>query len=78
MMVGMTDLLESFRCNNGRERSQHWCSVTVRMKEDEVSGSDDHCGLVGGVYIPLSSNGQKEGGTAALVKPVRITQRECN
>jgi len=61
-----------------RERSEHWCSVTVRTKEDEVSGLGDRCGQVGEVYIPLSSNGQKEGGTAALVKPVRITQRECN
>jgi len=63
-----------------RERSEDWCSVMVRTKEDEVNGSDDRCGQVGGVYITLSSNGQKEGGTAtlkgstaALVKPVRIT-----
>ena len=72
------DLLESLRSNNGRERSKHWCSVTVRTKEDEVNGSDDRCGQVGEVYIPLSSNGQKEGSTAALVKPVRIKQRERN
>jgi len=39
-----------------RERSEHWCSVTVRTKEDEVNGTDDHCGQVGGVYIPLTSN----------------------
>jgi len=46
------------------------------MKEDEVHRSGDRCGQVGGVFIPLSSNGQKEGGTtslkggtATLVKP---------
>jgi len=39
-----------------RERCEHWCSVMVRTKEDEVNGSDDHCGQVGRVYIPLYSN----------------------
>jgi len=46
----------------------HLCSVMVRMMEDKVNGLDNHCGQVGEVYISLSSNGQKEGSTAALVK----------
>jgi hypothetical protein len=61
-----------------RERSEHWCSVTVGTKEDKVNGSHDRCGQVGRVFIPLSSNGQTEGSTAALVKPAKIEQREHN
>jgi len=52
MMMEIKDLLESLMSNNGRERSEHWCSVTVGTKEDEVNGSNDRCGQVGRVFIP--------------------------
>ena len=47
------DLLESFEEQQWRgERGEHWCSVTVGMKEDDVSGSDNCYGQVGRVFIP--------------------------
>jgi len=52
MMVEVKDLLQSLREQQWRrERSEHWCSVTIGTKEDEVYGSGDRCGQVERVFL---------------------------
>ena len=62
-MVGIKDLLEGWRSNNGGERVS-FGSVLFRAKW--LNEVDDHCGLgLKGINTPLVQRSVK-GGTAAL------------
>ena len=40
-----------------RERGEHWCSVTVGSKKDDVNGTNDRYSQEERIFIPQSSSG---------------------
>jgi len=66
-MVGIKDLLGSFRGNNGGDRGKHWCSAMLGSNEDNMNGIGDHYNQEERVFIPKSCNDQNKGGTTTLI-----------
>ena len=69
LMVGINDLLEGWRSNNGGERGKLW---SVQFRTEPLEKKALCCGPAQMVFIPLGSQRSFMGATAALAKTGRI------
>ena len=69
LMVGIKNLLERWRSNNGGERCDLW---SVQFQTKPLEKKDVCCGPTQMVFIPLGCQRSFMGGTVALAKTGRI------